>query len=111
MKTLLIILTLPALFICADTEAQTGKKTSFTTDPSYSVHNYKHPNKASLARQWEKSFVETQFIIVREVIPSLADSRRNYKRQQRTEPIAASRASEAQRAAHTENRHTSRLQD
>ncbi|CAN5203442.1 hypothetical protein BH09BAC4_BH09BAC4_49490 [soil metagenome] len=58
MKTYLFVLAFSGLsFLTAS--AQDDRK--LRNDPTYSTHNYKHPNKAATARQWEnKSGVVVQ---------------------------------------------------
>ena len=51
MKTYLFVLAFSSLsFLSAS--GQDDRK--LRNDPTYSTHNYKHPNKAATARQWKK---------------------------------------------------------
>lgn len=73
MKTIVIITAFIAYF-SLNVAAQDDHK----YDPTYSIHNYKHPNKAREAQQkikYEKS--ESYYY----VIPSEVEINRNYKQQ------------------------------
>ncbi|MBO0951734.1 hypothetical protein [Fibrella forsythiae] len=75
MKSISTLLIGLGLLACsAPTRAQDDSK--LRKDPTYSTHNYKHPNKAVTARNWEsKEGVTVQ-------TPSMQDSRlANYKTQ------------------------------
>ncbi len=39
------------------TETLAQPETKLRNDPTYSIHNYKHPNKATAARAWESEIV------------------------------------------------------
>ncbi|QIP14094.1 hypothetical protein G8759_16450 [Spirosoma aureum] len=53
MKIEFILLTgLGLLALAGQTHAQNDRK--LRNDPTYSTHNYKHPNKAATARRWEE---------------------------------------------------------
>ncbi|WP_338876834.1 hypothetical protein WBJ53_14370 [Spirosoma sp. SC4-14] len=49
--TLGLLAGLALLAIAGPTQAQ--DKQQLRNDPTYSTHNYKHPNKAAAARKWE----------------------------------------------------------
>ncbi|GAB3885084.1 hypothetical protein [Spirosoma agri] len=52
MKNAIALLTgLSLLAFSTSTYAQDDRK--LRNDPTYSTHNYKHPNKAAVARRWE----------------------------------------------------------
>jgi hypothetical protein len=58
MKTYLFMLAISTLSILT---ASAQDDRNWRNDPTYSTHNYKHPNKAATARQWEtKSGVVVQ---------------------------------------------------
>jgi hypothetical protein len=50
MKSTLLLLAAFGLMVST---AQAQDDTKLKNDPTYSTHNYKHPNKAAKARQWE----------------------------------------------------------
>lgn len=53
MKAVCVLLTgLSVLTLARSGYSQTGTN-EFRNDPTYSTHNYKHANKAALARRWE----------------------------------------------------------
>ncbi|QJW90093.1 hypothetical protein HNV11_12265 [Spirosoma taeanense] len=73
MKTVLSLLTGLCLLALSG-QAQDDRK--LRNDPTYSTHNYKHPNKAAAARRWEAS----EGVSVRQ--PAPGDARlADYKKQ------------------------------
>lgn len=75
MKSLTTLLIGLSLLACnAPTKAQDDQK--LRKDPTYSTHNYKHPNKAATARRWDSN----EGVTVQ--TPSPQDAQlANYKRQ------------------------------
>lgn len=80
MKTILSLLTgLSLLGLTPQASAQDDRL--LRNDPTYSTHNYKHANKAAIARQWEAN----PGVPVRQPTPMDADLA-NYKRQTPAQP-------------------------
>lgn len=74
MKAIIPVIILSLLFLNG-LNAQDKK----THDPSYSVHNYKHPNKAKIAK--EKNLDDLNYVQYNEPTKENYKARHNYKQQ------------------------------
>jgi hypothetical protein len=80
MKTKIISATVLCIFFCSGLYAQQSLGVKQHKDPSYSVHNYKHPNKARVAKEMKAAESNPQqFVIVNEYVDAPIESRSNYK--------------------------------
>ena len=78
MKTYRIFFVLVLILAAFSTQAQVQLKHSY--DPSYSVHNYKHPDKAAFARKFNLERQMT-FVYVAPEPTNAGAGRFNYKQQ------------------------------
>ncbi|MES2734057.1 MAG: hypothetical protein V4714_20080 [Bacteroidota bacterium] len=86
MKKLAYLLT-GILFITVYTaHAQSPKSFKFKSNPAYSVHNYKQPDKAALAKKYNLERLQT-FTYV-EATPAAEVVNRNYKAQAATTNVS-----------------------
>lgn len=80
MKTKIFWVAALCMVSCSQLYAQQSLEFKQKTNPTYSVHNYKHPNKAKLAKEMKavKSSIQ-QFVIVNEYVDIPLETRSNYK--------------------------------
>jgi hypothetical protein len=79
MKFQAVILVFFLVLVTHSMQAQSPVVFKYKYDPSYSVHNYKHPNKAALASKYKLDPAITFKYI--KVTPIADNAQRNYKNQ------------------------------
>ncbi len=73
-----VFLIIGILFIAVySAQAQSPVVFKYKNNPMYSIHNYKHPDKAALARKYNLTPVVTLDYI--QAAPAADNARRNYK--------------------------------
>lgn len=90
MKIQAFIILVFLVLVAHTMKAQSPVVFKYKYDPSYSVHNYKHPNKAALASKYKLDpMVKLEYI---KATPVMDKAQRNYKAQGRPIQIQLSGA-------------------